>query len=190
MTDMPTGQALLGKRALVLGIANEQSIAYGCAKVFRALGAELAVTYLNEKAKPYVAPLPEMDSRIFRPQSMGLRDNLLRVPLEQRFVYDSQQNVLFVNLSHFTVKTLEDVEQIRTTVAQRLSPLDKKVYAIVNYDGFRIDPDLIDPYFDRVKMVWGERRGHATFGAVEQSDGVPHAAIERSEPVPCRLRPG
>ena len=38
MTDMPTGQALLGKRALVLGIANEQSIAYGCAKVFRASG--------------------------------------------------------------------------------------------------------------------------------------------------------
>ena len=75
------------------------------------------------------------------------------MPLEQRFVYDPQQNVLFVNLSHFTVKTLEDVEQIRTTVAQRLSPLDKKVYAIVNYDGFRIDPDLIDPYFDMVKWL-------------------------------------
>ncbi len=40
------------------------------------------------------------------------------------------------------------------------------------------------------KMVWGERRGHATFGAVEQSDGVPHAAIERSEPIPCRFRSG
>src|SRR3954468_18766804 len=56
MTDMPTGQALLGKRALVLGIANEHSIAYGCAKVFRALGAELAITYLNEKARPYGEP--------------------------------------------------------------------------------------------------------------------------------------
>ena len=58
-----------------------------------------------------------------------------------------------MNLSHFTVKTLEDVEQIRTTVAQCLSPLDKKVYAIVNYDGFRMDPDLIDPYFDMVKWL-------------------------------------
>jgi hypothetical protein len=37
-----------------------------------------------------------------------------------------------------------------------------------------------------VKMVWGGRRRHGTFGAVEQSDGVPHAAIERSEPVPHR----
>src|SRR5690349_17142710 len=43
---------------------------------------------------------------------------------------------------------------------------------------------------NRMKMVWGERRGHATFGAVEQSDGVPHAAIERSEPIPCRFRSG
>src|SRR3954468_7171805 len=57
MTDLPKGQALLGQRALVLGIANEQSIAYGCARVFRALGAELAITYLNEKAKPFVEPL-------------------------------------------------------------------------------------------------------------------------------------
>jgi enoyl-[acyl-carrier protein] reductase I len=40
-----------------VGIANEQSIAWGCAKAFRAFGAELAVTYLNEKAKKYVEPL-------------------------------------------------------------------------------------------------------------------------------------
>jgi enoyl-[acyl-carrier protein] reductase I len=48
---------LSGKKGLVLGIANEHSIAYGCAEAFRALGAELAITYLNDKAKPYVAPL-------------------------------------------------------------------------------------------------------------------------------------
>ncbi len=48
---------LAGKRALIVGIANDQSIAYGCAKAFRAVGADLAVTYLNEKARPYVEPL-------------------------------------------------------------------------------------------------------------------------------------
>ena len=42
---------LAGKRGLIVGIANDQSIAWGCARAFRALGAELAVTYLNEKAK-------------------------------------------------------------------------------------------------------------------------------------------
>src|SRR6516162_8204259 len=48
-----------GKRGLVVGIANDQSIAWGCAKAFRALGAELAVTYLNDKAKKYVDPLAQ-----------------------------------------------------------------------------------------------------------------------------------
>ena len=48
---------LEGRRGLVTGIANDQSIAWGCAKAFRALGAELAVTYLNEKARPYLEPL-------------------------------------------------------------------------------------------------------------------------------------
>ena len=48
---------LSGKKGLVLGIANEHSIAYGCAKGFRALGADLAITYLNEKAKRFVEPL-------------------------------------------------------------------------------------------------------------------------------------
>jgi enoyl-[acyl-carrier protein] reductase I len=56
------------KKALVVGIANEHSIAYGCATAFRELGAELAVTYLNEKAKGYVEPLARaLDAPIFMP---------------------------------------------------------------------------------------------------------------------------
>ncbi len=56
---IPTFKAKLleGKRGLVAGIANENSIAWGCAAAFRALGAELAITYLNEKALKYVEPL-------------------------------------------------------------------------------------------------------------------------------------
>ena len=50
---------LAGKRALIVGVASEQSIAYGCAKAFRAAGAELAITWLNDKARPYVEPLAE-----------------------------------------------------------------------------------------------------------------------------------
>jgi enoyl-[acyl-carrier protein] reductase I len=48
---------LAGKRGLVLGIANEHSIAAGCARAFVAAGAVLAATYLNEKAKPFVTPV-------------------------------------------------------------------------------------------------------------------------------------
>jgi enoyl-[acyl-carrier protein] reductase I len=53
----PHSPVLAGKKALVVGIANEHSIAYGCAAAFRALGAELAITYLNDKARPHVEPL-------------------------------------------------------------------------------------------------------------------------------------
>jgi enoyl-[acyl-carrier protein] reductase I len=48
---------LSGKKGLIVGIANEHSLAYGCARHFRAAGAELPLTYLNAKAEPYVRPL-------------------------------------------------------------------------------------------------------------------------------------
>jgi enoyl-[acyl-carrier protein] reductase I len=59
---------LSGKKALVIGIANDHSIAYGCARAFRRQGAELAITYLNDKARPFVEPLArELEAPIFLP---------------------------------------------------------------------------------------------------------------------------
>jgi enoyl-[acyl-carrier protein] reductase I len=57
--DSRVGDMLKGKRGLVVGIANADSIAYGCAAKLRAFGAELAVTWLNAKAEPHVRPLAE-----------------------------------------------------------------------------------------------------------------------------------
>ena len=51
--------ALAGRKALVAGIANEHSIAWGCARAFRELGADVAVTYLNDKARKFVEPLAQ-----------------------------------------------------------------------------------------------------------------------------------
>jgi enoyl-[acyl-carrier protein] reductase I len=66
-TDVPR-PALTGKKALVVGIANEHSIAYGCARAFREVGAELAITFLNDKAKPHVEPLAkELQAAAFLP---------------------------------------------------------------------------------------------------------------------------
>jgi enoyl-[acyl-carrier protein] reductase I len=70
-------KVLHGKRALILGIANEHSIAYGCARIFRQLGANLAVTYLNDKARPYVEPLAqELGASIFAPCDVGRNGEL------------------------------------------------------------------------------------------------------------------
>lgn len=60
MTAVPTNAShpiLAGKRALVVGVANEHSIAWGCARAFHALGAEVVLTYLNDKARAHVEPL-------------------------------------------------------------------------------------------------------------------------------------
>lgn len=63
---------LKGARALVVGVANEHSIAYGCAKAFRELGADLAITYVNEKTRTYVEPLAkELQAPIFMPLDVG-----------------------------------------------------------------------------------------------------------------------
>jgi enoyl-[acyl-carrier protein] reductase I len=68
MIDVAALALLKGKKALVTGIANDQSIAWGCAKAFRAFGADVAVTYLNDKSKPYVEPLAkEIKAPIFMP---------------------------------------------------------------------------------------------------------------------------
>src|SRR6476619_8610190 len=67
---IPTVKAKLleGKKGLGVGIANENSIAWGCAKAFRAFGADVAVTYLNDKAQKYVEPLArELESPIVMP---------------------------------------------------------------------------------------------------------------------------
>lgn len=69
--DVPR-PVLKDKKALVVGIANEHSIAYGCARAFREVGAELAVTYLNEKAKPHVEPLAnDLEAAIFMPMDVS-----------------------------------------------------------------------------------------------------------------------
>lgn len=71
---------LTGKRGVIFGIANRHSIAYGCAEVLASLGAELCVTYLNEKAKPFVAPLAEqLGSDFLLPCDVAEPDQLEQV---------------------------------------------------------------------------------------------------------------
>ncbi|MEW6436161.1 MAG: enoyl-ACP reductase FabI [Pseudomonadota bacterium] len=79
---MAKAPLLEGKKGLIIGVANEQSIAWGCAKAFYGLGAEAAITYLNDKAKPHVEPLAKaIDSKILMPLDV-------RVPGQMEAVFD------------------------------------------------------------------------------------------------------
>lgn len=70
-------QLLRGRKGLIVGLANDRSIAWGCARAFHAFGAELAITYLNDKARPHVEPLArEVDSPIVMPMDMSVPGQL------------------------------------------------------------------------------------------------------------------
>jgi enoyl-[acyl-carrier protein] reductase I len=76
---IPAAKAKLlgGKRGLIVGMANENSIAWGCARAFRALGTDLAVTYLNDKARKHVEPLADaLEAEILLPLDVGIPGQL------------------------------------------------------------------------------------------------------------------
>jgi len=84
---------------------------------------------------------------------MELRERLLSIPLDQRFTYDEQQNLFFVNLERFALRSHADIDAIKRTVEAKLAGLPTRVYAIVNYDNFSILPELLDDYSAMVRQL-------------------------------------
>ncbi len=77
MIDLSSLTLLKGKKALVTGIANDKSIAWGCAKAFNAFGADVAITYLNDKTRAYVEPLArEIGASALLPLDLGKEGQL------------------------------------------------------------------------------------------------------------------
>ena len=106
-------------------------------------------------------PVP-MDARIFMPEPMGLRPQLLEMPLEQRLSYDPQQNIFFVDFEGLSVRTPDDVDRVQRAVEICLAPIGHKVAAIVNYDRFSIAPELIDDYTEMVKGLMDRHYSEVT----------------------------
>ncbi|MFZ2958167.1 MAG: acyl CoA:acetate/3-ketoacid CoA transferase [Candidatus Ozemobacteraceae bacterium] len=104
--------------------------------------------------KPIIHGTPRlMDSRIFKDEPMGLKDELLSLPLSERLVYSKKDEVFFVNFEGYSIKTPAQIHEIKERVIAILSPLQKRVRAIVNYDNFLILPDVVDEYSAMVKQL-------------------------------------
>ncbi|MDM8537214.1 acyl CoA:acetate/3-ketoacid CoA transferase [Desulfobacterales bacterium HSG17] len=101
--------------------------------------------------KPVINKPALMDDRIFWSETMGLKDELLSLSLEERLTYDPKEDLFFVNFENYFVKTSEDVKEIKEMVEKILKPLGRKVYTIVNYDNFLILPEIVEEYTDMVK---------------------------------------
>ncbi|HSD94765.1 MAG TPA: acyl CoA:acetate/3-ketoacid CoA transferase [Syntrophales bacterium] len=104
--------------------------------------------------KPVMKKPPKlMDPRIFAGETMGLKHDMLEIPIEDRLVYVPGENTFYVNFENFYVKSGDQIRKIQSHVETMLKPLGKKVYTIVNYDNFNILPELVEEYAEMVKYV-------------------------------------
>jgi propionate CoA-transferase len=114
--------------------------------------------------RPVIRGTPRtMDAAIFADEPMGLRERMLAIPMERRFSYDAELDTLFINFERLRVRTPQDVEAIRAEVEKRVAPLGKRVYAVVNYERFEIEPEVLDAWGEMVKRLvdryyWGVTR--------------------------------
>jgi len=104
--------------------------------------------------EPIIANAPRlMDERIFKPESMGLKNDLLTLQLADRLTYEPAENLFFVNFEGYAVNDRQTIADIKLAVERIVASLDRKVYTIVNYDNFSILPDLVEEYSDMVKFL-------------------------------------
>jgi len=94
-----------------------------------------------------------MDARIFHLQPMNLKPDLVTIPLDERLVYNPEENIFFINFEGLAVRAKATIAEIEAAVESILAPLKRKVFAIVNYDNFEISPELIDAYVRMVQRV-------------------------------------
>ncbi len=106
--------------------------------------------------KPIINGPRLMDERIFKLPPMGIKEDLLSIPLRDRMTYDAATNILYLNFEGLAVRTKKDVEDIKAAVEEICKPLGKRVKTIVNYDNFSIVPELEDDYINMVKYVVSE----------------------------------
>jgi propionate CoA-transferase len=102
---------------------------------------------------PIVRDPRPMDRKLFLPQQMNLEQSLIGLSLAERISYNEERNVLFWNLEGLRVRTLADVEQIRSHLEARCRAIGRKTAAIVNYDGFELDPAVADAYFTMLTYI-------------------------------------
>ena len=103
--------------------------------------------------KPLVRSPRLMSERIFRPEPMGLEQLLLGLSLSDRITYDQARNTLFINFEGFQVRTVQDVDLVRSEVEARCKAIGRKVGLVVNYDGFYLDPMVSDSYMSMITYM-------------------------------------
>ena len=103
--------------------------------------------------EPVVNSPKEMDVRLFSPDVMGLKDEMLSMSLSDRINYNASSNTIFLNFAGLRLRSNNDVQDIKDAVEASLRAIGKRVHSVVNYDNFVIDEDVMDAYADVVKYI-------------------------------------
>ncbi len=111
---------------------------------------------------PAISPdLRPMDARLFTDAPMGLREQLLSVPLSQRLELDTERQLLYIDFSGLLVHSAQAIADIEAAVRQRLTG-QPRVAVVVNYDHFSIEPELVDAYSAMVQRLSADCYGRVT----------------------------
>jgi propionate CoA-transferase len=108
------------------------------------------------------ATLQTMDARLFVDEPLGLREQLLNRPLDQRFALDAARRLLHVDFSGLQVNAPSVIAAIDATARALLAPLGQRVDVVVNYDHFGIAPELLDEYSALVRRLAAAFYGRVT----------------------------
>lgn len=97
--------------------------------------------------RPAISPqLKPMDARLFAPDPIGLRERMLYLPLAERLRHDITRDLFFINLEGLAIRRAADIDQLRLAMESALQAIGHKLPAVVNYDNFSIEPELLDAY--------------------------------------------
>jgi propionate CoA-transferase len=103
--------------------------------------------------KPIInKPIP-MDRRIFLDEPMELLSELLNLKLSERITYDSDRNILFLNLEGWSVRKKSDIDDLRKALVEARIAAGRRVNSVVNHDGCRIAEDLYDDYAEMIAYM-------------------------------------
>jgi len=140
-----------------------------------------------------------MDAAIFRDEPMGLRARLLLLPLAERFSFVAEQQTLYINFEHLSIRSRDDVDAVRAEIERHVRPLGRKVDAVVNYDHFVLDAEvqddwaamvheLVERYYHRVVRYSTSSFLRAKLGPALAARGVTEPIYESAEQAQAGLR--
>ncbi len=100
----------------------------------------------NMDFRPIIKEPAQMDAALFRPEPIGLAEDLLNLDMPDRVTYDAERHILFLNFEGMYVRVKQDVDAIWQACEAKCQQIGRKVGVVINYDRFRISEAMLDDY--------------------------------------------